>query len=418
MAGFGVDRGSGSSSGNAEPSISESLIDAKGDLIVGTAADTAGRLAAGANETRLVADSAEAAGLKYVADTVNYAIAAKGDILAGTAADTVAALTVGSNGRRLATDSAQATGLAWVADTQNTVADAKGDLLVGTAADTIARLAVGVNDTVLTADSAQTTGTKWATAPLPAGYITGLGTSNNVTDPTNDIDIAAGSCRDGSNLASMALAASLTKKLDASWVVGTNQGMLDGTESVAGTPDNDTFYFLWLIRRSDTGVVDVLASESGSAPTLPTGYDQKRLIGAVRRGTAANAAYYQDGDWFRFQANRAVLSAGTSTTAAAVTISGSVPSVATTFACRSVIAQTSGAATDMTLSLVTQVASSVDYTTLARHQIHTDSTEDFVSSGGEFVIPVTGVFNYRLDATGDNGSRSGSIWVTGFKLAR
>ena len=90
MAGFGVDRGSGSSSGTPEPSIAESLIDAKGDLIAGTAANTANRLAVGANETRLVADSGELTGLKYVADTVNYLITAAGGTIEGTGAGVVA----------------------------------------------------------------------------------------------------------------------------------------------------------------------------------------------------------------------------------------------------------------------------------------------------------------------------------------
>jgi hypothetical protein len=47
--------------------ISASLIDAKGDLIVGTADNTVGRLAVGTNGYTLVADSAETTGLKWQA---------------------------------------------------------------------------------------------------------------------------------------------------------------------------------------------------------------------------------------------------------------------------------------------------------------------------------------------------------------
>jgi hypothetical protein len=43
------------------------IIDAKGDLIVGTAADTTVRVAVGANDTILTADSAQAAGVKWAA---------------------------------------------------------------------------------------------------------------------------------------------------------------------------------------------------------------------------------------------------------------------------------------------------------------------------------------------------------------
>lgn len=114
----GVTAGTGISGGGTSGTVTvtnsmATAIDAKGDLIPGTGADTFSRLAVGANETRLVADSAEATGLKYVADTTNYAIAAKGDLLAGTAADTLAALSVGTNGQVLTADSAEVTGLKW-----------------------------------------------------------------------------------------------------------------------------------------------------------------------------------------------------------------------------------------------------------------------------------------------------------------
>ena len=95
--------------------IPESIVDAKGDLVTATAADTPARLAVGSNEQRLVADSAAATGLKYVADTTNYAIAAKGDLLVGTAADTLQALSVGTNGHTLVADSTTTTGLKWAA---------------------------------------------------------------------------------------------------------------------------------------------------------------------------------------------------------------------------------------------------------------------------------------------------------------
>ena len=88
----------------------------KGDLLVHTGSAHA-RLAAGTNEHRLVADSAQANGLKYVADTTNYAIAAKGDLLVGTAADTVTAVSVGTNGFVLTADSAEASGVKWAAST-------------------------------------------------------------------------------------------------------------------------------------------------------------------------------------------------------------------------------------------------------------------------------------------------------------
>lgn len=110
-------------------------------------------------------------------------IAAKGDLLAGTANDAYAALTAGTNEQRLVADSAQATGLKYVADTTNYAIAAKGDILVGTAADTLAALTVGANDTVLTADSAQATGLKWAT--VASGGMTLISTTTLSGTQTN-----------------------------------------------------------------------------------------------------------------------------------------------------------------------------------------------------------------------------------------
>jgi hypothetical protein len=93
----------------------------KGDLFAFSTVDA--RLPAGANETRLVADSAQTLGLKYVADTTNYAIAAKADLLVGTAADTLAALTVGTDGQVLTADSTVSpTGLKWATPSSGTPA--------------------------------------------------------------------------------------------------------------------------------------------------------------------------------------------------------------------------------------------------------------------------------------------------------
>lgn len=52
---------------NAGAAIAKATVDAKGDLIAGTADNTVARLAVGANGTTLVADSATATGLKWAA---------------------------------------------------------------------------------------------------------------------------------------------------------------------------------------------------------------------------------------------------------------------------------------------------------------------------------------------------------------
>lgn len=129
-------------------------------------------------------------------------------------------------------------------------------------------------------------------ALLPTGYIYGLQISNSVSDATNDIVIAAGKARSSDDTEDMVLASSLTKQLDALWAVGTNQGGRD-TGSIA-----DGLWAVWLIERTDTGVVDALFSTSFSSPTMPTNYNKKRLIGAIRRASSTIIPFSQSGDQF------------------------------------------------------------------------------------------------------------------------
>lgn len=126
----------------------------------------------------------------------------------------------------------------------------------------------------------------------PRGHISGLTLSNNATDATNDIDIAVGQAVDTTGVYVLNLTSAITKRLDATWAVGTNQGGLD-----TGAIANDV-YHVWLIRRSDTGVVDSLFSASATSPTMPTSYDQRRRIGAIIRSAGAILGFTQIGDTF------------------------------------------------------------------------------------------------------------------------
>lgn len=154
---------------------------------------------------------------------------------------------------------------------------------------------------------------------IPRGYIFGLTLSNNGTDATNDIDIAAGeAASDDVTPVALTLASSITKRLDAAWAVGSGNGGLD-----TGSASNTT-YHMWLIRRSDTGVVDVLFSTSASSPTMPANYDQKRRIGSIMRVSSAIVAFTQLGD--EFLRKTGVLDVNLTTTGtSAVTRTLSVP---------------------------------------------------------------------------------------------
>jgi hypothetical protein len=76
--------------------IQASIIDAKGDLIVGTAADTAGRLAVGTNGYILTADSTETTGIKWSAAPAGYLAPTIGTtvINSGTTVSTIDTVTL------------------------------------------------------------------------------------------------------------------------------------------------------------------------------------------------------------------------------------------------------------------------------------------------------------------------------------
>jgi hypothetical protein len=209
--------------------IQASIVDAKGDLIVGTAADTVARLAVGAVLNHVLAvDSSQASGMRWRSTpvieavfaniaTANVDIASQslpiryiqvypnaggslrsigippdgGRIILQNVSSppnpfTLLNAVAGGSGAQIATRSTFDTpvppngivelaydGQYWreVMQSFPWVVD-KGDLLVGQSFDKSARLGIGSNDQVLTADSAQALGVKWAT-PAAGGVTKG-----------------------------------------------------------------------------------------------------------------------------------------------------------------------------------------------------------------------------------------------------
>ena len=130
------------------------------------------------------------------------------------------------------------------------------------------------------------------------GAIAGLTMTNTAGDTANDIDIAPGVARDSTNVRNLVLSSVLTKRSDAAWAVGSGNGGMD-----TGSKPNSGTLHVWLIMRSDTGVVDALFSTSATSPTMPTNYDYKRRIGSLRTGasTAPIFNFVQTGDDFYYK---------------------------------------------------------------------------------------------------------------------
>lgn len=129
------------------------------------------------------------------------------------------------------------------------------------------------------------------------GHIAGLALANNGSDLVNDIDIAVGEATDSSGVALIKLTSGLTKQLDAVWAVGTNAGM-----RASGAAITNTTYHIFLIRRPDTGVVDVAADTSVTGANIAANtnaaYTQIRRIGSIIRSSGSILAFSQFGDDF------------------------------------------------------------------------------------------------------------------------
>ena len=173
--------------------LSNGLWVAKGDLIVGTGNDAAAIVSVGADDTILMADAAQSAGVKWVASGTPSTQAFGDSAVVGTA-DT---FTRGDHKHAMPAD--PVTAHAAAADPHTgyvleSLLDAKGDLVVASAADTPAKLTVGGNGDYPRANSGASTGIEWqknnmaATVAPTANEDTGDGYSvgSRWIDTTND----------------------------------------------------------------------------------------------------------------------------------------------------------------------------------------------------------------------------------------
>jgi hypothetical protein len=164
----------------------------------------------------------------------------------------------------------------------DTLLTTRGDIAkVG--ATTTERLALGAKNTVLQSDGTDILWSDDASIvynPIHGMHIT-LDTVGGDTE--HDINIKVGKCWSQDGQDEIVLATEITKQIDAAWSVGDDAGGMD-TGSVAA----DTGYYVWIIKRSDTGVVDALFSLSLLSPTMPTNYDIKRRIGFIASNSTSN----------------------------------------------------------------------------------------------------------------------------------
>lgn len=149
----------------------------------------------------------------------------------------------------------------------------------------------GSDGKILIADSTQSYGERWAD-PAARGMLAGCqltwvsGTS---------LTMGAGTCRDDADTETMKLASALTmSNLTVGWVVGNNQPKI----RTGVTLSNGMTLHAYVIKRTDTNVVDWFLTDEASNPTLPTSYTKSRRVLSLyfTAGAQTFPSFVQSGD--------------------------------------------------------------------------------------------------------------------------
>lgn len=134
---------------------------------------------------------------------------------------------------------------------------------------------------------------------IPRSYLAGLQTTPNAA--ATSVSIAVGVAMGNDQSTAIQLTSTLVKTLVSSWAVGTGNGGLYAATSIQGLQS----YHLFVIKRTDTDVVDAYYDTSPTAVNIPSPYTIYRRIASMRTTTAANLIdYVQDGDLFQFKTGR------------------------------------------------------------------------------------------------------------------
>lgn len=143
-----------------------------------------------------------------------------------------------------------------------------------------------------------------------------VGLALSTAGASSTMTVAPGVTMDSTNTMLLQLGA-VMDKTTAAWVAGSGNGGLD-----AGTVVNNTWYTWYIIRRPDTGAVDLIFSTNNSAPTLPANYTQYEYLGQrLTNGSGQWVKFTQFGDEVIWAAPILDLNAVGSSTATLLTCS-------------------------------------------------------------------------------------------------
>ena len=143
-----------------------------------------------------------------------------------------------------------------------------------------------------------------------------LAVINDGTNPNYQMDITADEITlfDGTSRVKNYSSVSETVDITSSGV--------DGLDT--GSEASSTWYYIWIISKEDDTVASLL-STSATAPTMPTDYVYKGLVGAVYNNSSSNFDVITQTNNHVARASHAVVSAGTATSITSVSLTGIVP---------------------------------------------------------------------------------------------
>lgn len=118
---------------------------------------------------------------------------------------------------------------------------------------------------------------------LDKSYFKGFQITNNAGDTNHDIDFGIGECRDSTGGVLIALNSTLTKRIDAAWAAGNNQGGL-----FSGSVAASTNYHLFVIKKDSDGTIDAGFDTSLTAANRPAGYTSYRRVATLYTDGSSN----------------------------------------------------------------------------------------------------------------------------------
>lgn len=260
----------------------------------------------------------------------------------------------------------------------------------------------------------------WPAAPLAdmsahAALLDGFELSNNASDATNDIDVSAGARLGADRQTLIQNFGVFTKRLDATFAVGTGNGGRDANYAIA----NATWHAHAL--GNAFGDTDIMFSRS-LTPDLPAPFTTRRYLGSFLRRSGAIEPFKQMGDRFWFK-NRLLQGGGghTDPGSSAVTITLDVPTglelEAMIEAALGDTTPAAGSAMIITALYETDEAPNASFGAGDLYLAPLGATIPNNARGQRSVITNTsGQIRFRVD--GSNSDVTAVFWTRGYKIDR